>query len=174
MHFHHHWSTYFHCVAEVCVLGCSHVWIALTSVLTARLSPFPQTPVFDLELNKHPDLLRQWQDHTHVWDKNSLYTSLPKNWHLLSQNCVEVSDVHCDDSYLPCYTHAIPCASLQTLSLSSVLLSDKWKWSRFSSAQRLRGFISCDCYSVPFFCNLLYSPNSEGPFQHQHLTGACV
>ncbi len=111
--------------------------------------------------------------HTHVWDKNSLYTSIPKNWHLLSQNCVEASGVCCDDSYLPRYTHAIPCASLQTLTLS-LPRSSQTNESGVDLAvySGSGGLISCDCYNVPFFCILLYPPNSEGLFQHQqHLTG---
>lgn len=83
----------------------------------------------------------------------------------------------CDDSYLPRYTHAIPCASLQTLALSLSLSLPRSSQTNergvdFAVYSGSGGLISCDCFNVPFFCILLYSPNSEGLFQHQqHLTG---
>lgn len=50
---------HFHCVVEVCDLGRSHVWIAVTSVLAVSLTLFPWTQAFDLELNSLPDFIRQ-------------------------------------------------------------------------------------------------------------------
>lgn len=109
------------------------------SFLPVSLSLFPWTRAFDVERNNLPDLIRQWWDHTSETRTACTLSSLKTDTYchktVYRRAACAAMTVIFPATPTPFPPHHSKCAL--SLSLS---LSDKWKWSRFSGVQRLRGF----------------------------------